>query len=141
MPRKKKPLAHITVELLTAGVPTVNGTVYSREILEKAVADMAQRPITIEEVSPVERRAKKVPVCFSWPERAMAESTSAGIVDNTLVVDFDIKDNRYGKLLKAVIDEHPVKWKPVGVGDTDADGNVTDYKISYVTFGLVDGQA
>ena len=141
MPRKKKPLAHITVELLTAGVPTVNGTVYSREILEKAVEDMAQKPITIEEVSPVERRAKKVPVCFSWPERAMAESTSAGIVDNTLVVDFDIKDNRYGKLLKAVIDEHPVKWKPVGVGDTDADGNVTDYKISYVTFGLVDGQA
>ena len=141
MPRKKKPLAHITVELLTAGERTASGNVYSMEILEKLKAEILGKPVTVEEVSPVERRAKKVPVCFSWPERAMAESTSADIVDNTLVVGFDIKDNRYGKLLKAVLDEHPVKWKPVGVGDTDADGNVTDYKISYVTFGLEDGQA
>jgi hypothetical protein len=141
VPRKKKPLGHFVAELLTAGERTASGNVYSMEILEKLKAEILGKPVTVEEVSPVERRAKKVPVCFSWPERAMAESTSADIVDNTLVVGFDIKDNRYGKLLKAVIDEHPVKWKPVGVGDTDADGNVTDYKISYVTFGLEDGQA
>jgi hypothetical protein len=141
MPRKRKYIGNITVDLLTAGVPTRNGRVYPPELIAKLREDIVARPVTIEEVSPVERRAKKVPVCYSWPEHAMADSTGAEVVGGTLRVDFAIRDNRYGKLLDRLVSEGGVSFKPVGIGDCSPDGTVTEYRITYVTFEVPRGQA
>jgi len=131
MPRSKKPLGTIDVELLIADQPTRNNRVYTKPLIEKLAADINTKPITIEEVSPLERKLKKVPVCYSWPEHAMATSTKAEVVDNRLMVSFDIKNNKYGTLLKKSI-EAGVGFMPVGIGDEDENGVVTDYTVSYV---------
>lgn len=132
MPRAKKPLGSIKVDLLVAGQPTRSGHIYPPEILEKLCADINEKPITIEEVSPLERRAKKIPACYSWPEHAMAVSTGASVDDGVLNVNFDIKNNKYGSLLMKSIDAGNVSYMPVGIGDTDENAVITDYKMTYV---------
>lgn len=133
MPRaKKQPLGHIEVELLVAGQPTRNGRVYPPEIIEKLCADINKTPVTIEEVSPLERRAKQIPVCYSWKEHAMAKSTGARVDDLKLIVDFDIINNKYGSLLQKSIEAGTVSYMPVGIGDTDKDNVITDYQMTYV---------
>lgn len=134
MPRAKKPLGHIQVELLVAGQPTQNGRVYPDGVLEHVCASIKANPVTIEEVSPVERRANKVPVCYSWKERAMAHSTDAVMDDGVLKVDFDVNNNKYGSMLMKCIEAGDVEYMPVGEGDVDKDNVITDYKINYVTF-------
>lgn len=136
MPRTKKPLGHIRVELLVAGQPTTSGLVFPPEVIEKLAADIRETPVTIEEVSPVERRAKGIPVCYSWPEHAMAVSTGAAVEDGILKVDFDVKNNKYGSLLMKSIDAGNVSYMPVGIGDTDKDNVITSYKITYIAINV-----
>lgn len=140
MPRSKKPLDTFTVELMDAAVPTKDGRIYPPELIEKLRQQILEKPITIEEVSPLERKAKGIPVCFSWPEHAMAKSTAAEVTGNHLEVTFDIFNNKYGKLLKKTYDEHKLKFIPVGTGDTNERNEVTDYQMQYVTFKVDDGQ-
>lgn len=140
MPRSKKPLGNITVELLVAGQPTKEGRVYPPEIIAKLCADINSRPVTIEEVSPLERRAKKIPVCYSWPEHAMAKSTGAHVEDGNLLVDFDVLNNKYGNLLMKSLDAGNVTYMPVGIGDTDKDNNITEYTMTYVAIDVKYGE-
>ena len=132
MPRAKKPLGHIQVELLVAGQPTRSGHVYTPEAIEKLCADIKETPVTIEEVSPLERRARKIPVCNSWPEHAMAVSTDASVDNGVLKVDLDIKNNKDGSLLMKSIEAGEVVYKPVGV-TTDEGDVISNYKMNYVT--------
>ena len=145
MPRASKPKQKITVNLLNAGEATRNGRVYPPELVAKLAADIKANPITIEEVSPIERKVKKIPLCYSWPEHAMAVSTDAGVIDSKLMVEFEVKGNKYGKLLKTVLEANPdgVHFKPVVIGDDAPDGTMTSAKISYVTFDVAgpDGKA
>ena len=140
MPRAKKPpLGHIMVELLVADQPTRGGRVYPKELIDKLCADINSKPVTIEEVSPLERRAKQIPVCYSWKEHAMAVSTGATVDDGKLSVEFDIKNNKFGSLLQKSIEAGNVGYMPVGIGDTDDKGNVTDYTISYIAIDVTNG--
>lgn len=139
MPRSKKPLGTFMVDLMEANVPTRNGRVYTPEVIEKVRQQILEKPVTIEEVSPIERKAKGIPVCYSWPEHAMAKNTEAEVIDNRLMVKFDIFNNKYGKLLKKTYDEHKLKFIPVGTGDTNDRNEVTDYQLQYVTFKVDDG--
>ena len=139
MPRSKKPLATFTVDLMEASVPTRNGRIYTQEVIEKIRQQILEKPVTIEEVSPIERKAKGIPVCYSWAEHAMAKATEAEVVDNRLMVKFDIFNNKFGKLLKKTYDEHKLKFIPVGTGDTNDKNEVTDYQMQYVTFKVEDG--
>lgn len=139
MPRAKRPPVEFDVDLLVAGEATASGNVYPPEIIEQLVEKINETPVTIEEVSPVERKAHKVPVCYSWPEHAMAVSTKAVCADGHLVITFALKTNKYGKLLKKTMEENAVVFKPVGIGDTDESGTITKYTLVYVTFRVVNG--
>ena len=137
MPRASKPKPTIRANILDAGVKTKSGRVYPLELVEKMAADINEHPITIEEVSPLERKVKKIPICYSWPEHAMAVSQNAEVEDGKLFADFAIKGNKYGKMLKTVLDANTperVAFKPVVIGDDAPDGTMTAAKISYVTF-------
>lgn len=136
MPRTKKPLGKITTVLLVAGQPTYNGLIYPKEILDKLCEDINAKPCTIEEVSPLERRANGIPACNAWPEHAMASSTGASVIDGKLTVDFDVKNNKYGSMLMKSIQAGEVEYIPVGIGDYDKDNVVTKYNISYITMEL-----
>ena len=139
MPRSKKPLDSFIVDLMEAGVPTKEGRIYPTVVVENILGQLQHSPVTIEEVSPLERKAKGIPVCYSWPEHAMAKSSDAEIVDNHLKIKFDVINNKYGKLLKKTYDEHKLKYIPVGIGDVNEKNEVTEYKIQYVTFKVEDG--
>jgi len=137
MPRASKPKPTFRVNILDAGVMTKGGRVYPPELVAKLAADINEHPVTVEEVSPLERKVKKVPICYSWPEHAMAVSQNAEVEDGKLFVNFAIKGNKYGKLLKTVLDANSpgrVAFKPVVIGDDAPDGTMTSAKISYVTF-------
>lgn len=147
MLRKNEPIGEIDVELLVAGQPTVNsagkpGNIYSLALLEKIANDINEKGIDIEEVAPADRYHAKIPLCFPWKERAMAESTKAVVEDGRLKVHFSILGNRYGNILKKTIDNNNVIYKLVGKGNTvpEKPGNptsnnvVTDFEIFYVTF-------
>jgi hypothetical protein len=62
----------------------------------------------------------------------MAISTDATVDNGALKVDFDVKNNKYGSLLMKSIEAGDVSYMPVGIGDTDKDNVITDYKMTYV---------
>lgn len=148
MARKSEPIGEIDVELLVAGQPTVKpgqnvpGNIYSIALLEKIANDINEKGVDIEEVAPADRHRAKVPLCFPWKERAMAESTKAVVEDGRLKVHFQILGNRYGNILKKTIDNNYVIYKPVGKGvtvpehpgDPRSNNVVTEFELYYVTF-------
>lgn len=132
MSRKKAQPKIVRVELFDSTHPTADGRVYPLELLERIRAAIAEKPVGIEEVSPVERRVKHIPVCYPWPEHDMALSTSSEIVDGKLFADFAVKNNKFGRLLNATIEAGDVEYIPVGIGDVDKDNVVSEYTLQYV---------
>lgn len=132
MPRKKSAPKTIRVELFDTTRPTKDGRIYTPELIEKIRKGIEEKPVGIEEVSPVERRAKHIPVCYPWPEHDMAVSTGSEVVDGKLFVDFAVKNNRFGKLLNTTIESGDVEYIPVGIGDADKDNVVSEYTLQYI---------
>ena len=138
MARKKKEPKVIRVELMQADVPTRSGYIYPRELLEKLATSIneGRTPVAIEEVSPLERKAKGIPVCSSWKEHAMALAVDASLDERGyLQVDFALKGNKYGKLLETTLASgKKYEFFPVGTGDTNSKNEVTSYSMQYVSF-------
>lgn len=130
---------HIIVELLDIGKPTRNGHIYTQETIDKVARTINAKPITIEEVAPLDRHKKKIPPFVSWPEHAMADSTGAEIRDGSLVVYFTIRNNKYGEMLEKTMSSNRLVFKPVGYGDVGPDNVVKDFTMTYITFGIADG--
>lgn len=132
-------MSSMDIELLVADQPTAAGNKYPLSVLESIANAINVKPVTIEELSPIERKAKGQPICYSWPEHAMATSTKAVVVDGTLRVSFDVKNNKFGKLLMSTMEsvggQEKLVFMPVGIGDTDSDGVIKPgYAVQYVTF-------
>lgn len=136
--QSKKPLAAITVNLFDVDKMSKGGRKYPLDILAKTVDDINSNPTVIEEISPIERELKYIPVTDVWMEHAMAKSTRAYFEDGQVKVDFDVVPNKYGELLMKTIETEggidKMNFMPVGYGNTADDGTVSDYKFCYVTF-------
>lgn len=112
MSKKKK-----VVECITADVPTQNGRVYSRGILEKMVKDSND----------------KVSVLIGpdlYLDRLMIKDVLGEATDFELNEEGNIAADvnmlpRFESLLDAC------DFSPVGHGSVDADGRITDFNISY----------
>jgi len=143
----KKPSSEpviIDVVVFNIGKPTrkengSGGNIYPQSIAEQIIVDvlMGKASYDIEEVSPVERRLKKIQPFNAWKEHAMADSVGAKIDDGKFIMSFKIRNNKYGKLLSSLITTNGMEnidFFPVGIGDTGADNVVTKYKLSYISF-------
>lgn len=139
MPKESKEKRQIDVSVLSTTKKTLAGRSYTKEVAESIVKSVNDgKKYTIEEVSPAERTLKKIRPYESWNEHAMADSVSARIDDNgMLMMTFELRGNRFGKLLGTVIDTNTMEridFFPVGIGTDDKDGVVNSYTLSYVTF-------
>ena len=139
-PKNKQPLAHFAVNLFESGVPTRNGRIYDAETISRIGNQINTTPTVIEEVSPIERSIKNIPISEVWLDHAMAISTGATMQDGKLLVEFDVLPNRYGKLLMSTIESvggiENMNFAPVGCGDVDSNGVVKGYTYSYVSFNV-----
>lgn len=141
MARPRKSLGEFTVDLLVADEPTAAGHVFSAELLGSIANAINMKPVTLEELSPIERKVKGIPLCYSWPEHAMATSRIAVVDNGRLRVTFTVNGSKYGKLLMSTIDSaggvENIVFKPVAIGDVDPNNNILPgYSVQYVTFSL-----
>lgn len=144
MTKSTKPRRTVEVAVMSAKNKTAAGRSYPTDVFDTIIKNVENgMRYTIEEVSPAERNLKKIMPFQSWPEHAMADCVSARIADDgMLMMTFEIRSNRFGKLLEAVLDTHSmdkIDFFPVGIGNEDENHVVRDYKLAYVTFEVKGG--
>lgn len=127
-----------SVVLMVAGMPTIpNGEIYTMQIMQMIVERCTLKPsLIIQEMNPVERKAKKIPLAEPWDKKIMADIVSAQIVGNKLVIACECRNNRDGRKLAGLIETvgiESLEFFPVGYGVQGANGVIApDYKLNYV---------
>ena len=123
--------------LLNADKQTVDGRFYPKDVIIKILKRCIEKPaLIVQEMNPVEREAKKIPLAEPWDEKIMATVTGAEMQGVDLVFHAECKNNRYGKILKGIILSiglENIEFFPIGYG-TVTDKNVIkpDYKLNYI---------
>lgn len=124
--------------LMVAGMPTVpNGEIYTIDIMRRLVERFTVKPrLIVQEMNPVERRAKNISIAEAWNQKVMADIISGEIVGNKLVIHCQTRLNRDGRKLAGILQTNgmnSVEFFPVGYGMQDASGVIApDYQLNYV---------
>ena len=123
--------------LFSTKKPTINGNIYTVELLERVMESFTKKPaIIIQEMREVEKRIKKIPLAEPWAEKAMADVVSGEIIDGELIFHALCRNNKEGKLLEGVINTigmEGINFFPVGYGTTDENKVINpDYKLNYI---------
>lgn len=139
MTKIKEELYKFSAVLMVAGMPTVDGNIYPMHVLAKLVERFTLQPrIVIQEMNPVERKMKNIPLSEPWDKKIMAYVVSATIAKSALIINCECKNSREGKVLAGLIQSNginSVDFFPVGYGLVGADGVISpDYRLSYVAF-------
>ncbi len=134
-PKKEK--FKFNAVLLLVDTPTQDGRIYSRELGEKIVERLNERPhIIIQELNLVERKLKDVRADVVWKQKVMASIKSAEIIENRLVFEAECRLSRDGKKLSGMVQNlglHEIEFVPVGYGVPDENGLIAmDYELIYV---------
>jgi hypothetical protein len=133
---KEEPFKFSSV-LLNADKPTSDGRFYPKVVIINILKRCTEKPeLIIQEMNPVERGVKKIPLAEPWSERIMAHVTGAEMEGVNLVIHAECRNNRYGRMLRGIILStgiENVEFFPVGYG-TVTDKNVInpDYKLNYI---------
>src|SRR5210317_610414 len=92
-----KPKPTFTTVLMVADTPTEKGRIYPIELLHRLLERFTVKPeIIVQEMNPVERELKKIPIAEPWDKKIMATVKSAEIIDNQLMITFVCRLNRDG---------------------------------------------
>lgn len=139
MPKNKQEPRFFDATVFVIGKKTQGGRIYPQELADRIILDVVggEKKYYLEEVAPVDREKNGIKPYESWPKRAMAVCVEARMEHERLVMTFRVYATKYGKTLALVLDNNPpekLEFYPVGIGNTDSDGKVTDYRLSYVTF-------
>jgi len=124
--------------LMVAGMPTVpNGEIYTIDIIRRLVERFTVKPrIIVQEMNPVERKAKNVSIAEAWNQKVMADVISGEIVGNKLVIHCQTRLNRDGRKLAGILQTNglnSVEFFPVGYGVMDPSGVISpDYQLNYI---------
>lgn len=135
--KEKKQKYRFSSVLLIADKVTAFNRVYNRELCEKIVERLNQRPyIVIQEMNLVERKLKKINEDVVWKEKVMATIRSATMLDNKLVFEAECRLSRDGKVLSGMVQSlglAEIEFVPVGRGIPDSNGVIgLDYELIYV---------
>jgi len=123
--------------LLIADKPTQDNRTYSRELCEKIVKRLNERPqIVIQELNLVERNLKKVRVDEVWKSKTMATIKSATLLDDKLVFEAECRLSRDGKKLSGMVQSlglADLEFAPVGYGIPNEQGVIgIEYELIYI---------
>jgi hypothetical protein len=133
----KKEKFHFKSLLLLADTPTQDGRVYTRELCDKIVARLNERPyIVIQELNLVERKLKDVRPDVVWKQKVMASIKSAQMIGNQLIFEAECRLSRDGKKLSGMVQSlglEELEFVPVGYGIPDDKGVIgVDYELIYI---------
>ena len=120
------------------GKKLTSGNLYPQELADRIILDVmsGEKKYTVEEVAPLERDKNGIKPYESWTKRAMAFCVGARMDGSRLIMKFQLNNNKYGKNLELMLANHKpgdIEFYPVGIGDVDAEGVVTGYKLSYIS--------
>lgn len=136
--KQKEEKFKFSTVLMVAGMPTVpNGEIYTPQIMSKILERITLKPqLIVQEMNPVERKAKGVSLAEPWSKKIMANIVAGEIVGNKLVIHCETRLNRDGRKLAGLIQNNgieTVEFFPVGYGIQGADGVISpDYRLNYV---------
>jgi hypothetical protein len=136
--KKKEEKFKFSTTLMLAGQPTVpNGEIYTHELIRRLVERFTVKPyIIVQEMNPVEREAKKIPLAEPWSKKVMANVVSGELVDGKLIIHCETRLNRDGRKLAGIIQENgieSVEFFPVGYGVPGPNGVIApNYQLNYV---------
>jgi hypothetical protein len=139
MPRKPSdPPKVFEATVFVIGKKLPSGNTYPQELADKIIMNVVtgEQKYTIEEVAPADREKNGIKPYESWKKRAMAVCVDARLEGNRLIMSFQIYKNKYGKSLELILQNNPpgnVEFYPVGVGNVDENGVVSDYQLSYIS--------
>jgi len=133
----KKERFTFSVNLLSSNKPTVDGHIYTLEILERMREQMSKSPqIIIQEMNEVERKVKKVPIQLPWMKQIMADGLKAEIIEGNLIVHALCRQNREGRKLEGIVKSIGMEnlvFFPVGYGEVDANNVIKpNYQLNYI---------
>jgi hypothetical protein len=139
MPRKpSEPPKVFEATVFVIGKKLPSGNTYPQELADRIIMNVVtgKEKYTIEEVAPADRAKNGIQPYESWKQRAMAVCVDAHMDGCRLVMTFKIYKNKYGKSLELILQNNPpgsIEFYPVGIGNPDENGVVTDYELAYVT--------
>lgn len=127
--------------LMIAGMPTDTGRIYPPEVLSRLMERFTLKPeIIIQEMNPVERELKKIPIAEPWDKKIMATVKRAELIEGKLVIHFVCKNNKDGRKLTGIIDTmgiNAIDFIPVGYGTANEAGIVAPtYRLNYIAVEL-----
>jgi len=133
----KKSKVIFSAALLIAERPTTNGNVYSTALCQKLIERFTLKPhIVIQELNPVERQLKGIPLAEPWDKRVMAVVKSAAMVGDVLVITAECRLTRDGKKLSGMLKTlglDTIEFMPVGYGIPDNLNRIgLDYRLNYI---------
>lgn len=125
-----KAIATVTVNALDYTQPSVNGYVYTKEVLQEAI-DKAQEKIDKGEMlCPLDPAPFGEPVSPPTLTGASHRITSLALKEGKLQAELQVLDTPQGKTLQELLDIDAVEFKPIGLGTVSEDGKeVEDYKL------------
>lgn len=139
MPRKPaSPPKFFEATVFVIGKKLPSGNLYPQELADRIILDVmsGERKYTVEEVAPLERDKNNIKPYESWAKRAMAFCVGARMDGSRLIMKFQLNNNKYGKNLELMLSNHKpgeIEFYPVGVGDVDENGVVSDYHLAYIS--------
>ena len=114
---------------------------YSPETVDNVVKQVKEGTrFIIQELNPIERGIKKIPLSSVWEEQIMGHCIAAENVGGRLIMTFKCESNKHGKKLMNICESYGVKKLnifPVGFGvleDRDGKKVVNRFKLIYVAF-------
>lgn len=140
MPTKTDVIEYSTV-LMIAGMPTETGRIYPPDVVARLLERFTLKPeIIIQEMNPVERELKKIPLAEPWDKKIMATVKRAEVSGGKLIIYFTCKKNKDGRKLEGIIQSmgmNAIDFVPVGYGMADERGIVSpSYRLNYIAVEL-----
>lgn len=133
----KKEKFTFSINLLSASKPTVNGHIYTPELLHHLCERFTKKPkIIIQEMNEVERKIKKIPIELPWMKQVMADAIAGEIINGDLVAHAVCRHNREGRKLEGIIKSIGLEnliFFPIGYGEIDKNKVIKpNYQLNYI---------
>lgn len=133
----KKEKLIFAAPLIIADRVTSNGNVYTKELCYKLIERFTLKPhIIIQELNPVERQLKNIPIAEPWDKKIMAVVKKGEMVGDMLVITAECRLTRDGKKLAGMVQTlgiNELEFMPVGYGMPDNLNRIgLDYRLNYI---------
>ena len=124
-----------TVKILECDKPTINGRIYPKEEVERAIQEYLKHPINFGGFKDDLDKTSFSECLLPLDKRAF-EVDDVKIINDKVFADIEILSTPSGCILQEILDydESMIQFKTNGVGKIAPDWIVTDYRLDVITY-------